>query len=86
MHTRAYRAHQEVEGKAEGGKMAVSNKQVALQMIERMPDDASLEEIMYQLYFSERVERGLEELEEGKTVSHEEVKRSLAKWLQSAGR
>lgn len=66
--------------------MAVSNKQVALQMIERMPDDASLEEIMYQLYFSERVERGLEELEEGKTVSHEEVKRSLAKWLQSAGR
>jgi len=28
--------------------------------------------------------RGLRELREGKTLSHWEVKRSLAKWLQSA--
>jgi predicted transcriptional regulator len=32
---------------------------------------------MYELYFRQRVDRGLEELEQGKTVSHEEVKRSL---------
>lgn len=30
---------------------------------------------MYELYFRQRVDRGLEELEQGKTVSHEEVKR-----------
>ncbi len=66
--------------------MATSTKQAALRMIERMPDDASLEDIMYELYFRKRVDRGLRELDEGKTVSHEEVKRSLVKWLQSAGR
>jgi predicted transcriptional regulator len=51
-----------------------------------MPDDASIEDIMYELYFRQRVDRGLRELDEGKTVSHEEIKRSLVKWLQSAGR
>jgi len=64
----------------------MSTKQVALRMIKRMPDDASLESIMYELYFRQRVDRGLRELDEGKTISHKEVKRSLVKWLQSAGR
>jgi len=46
-------------------------------------DDASLEEMMYELYFRQRVEHGLRELESGKTVSPSEVKRSLAQWLRS---
>ena len=66
--------------------MAGRNKQTALKIISRMPDDASLEDIMYELYFRQRVDRGLRELQEGKTLSHQEVKRSLAKWLPSAGR
>lgn len=66
--------------------MAISTKRTALRVIERMPDDASLEDIMYELYFRQRIDRGLRELDEGKTVSHEEVKRGLVKWLQSAGR
>ena len=66
--------------------MAKSMKQTALRVIGQMPDDASLEDIMYELYFRQRIDRGLRELEEGKTVSHEEVKRGLVKWLQSAGR
>ena len=65
--------------------MALSTKEAALRMIERMPDDASLEEIMYELFFRERVDSGLRELDEGKTVSHEEVRRSLGTWLQSTG-
>lgn len=66
--------------------MAKSIKQAALRVIGQMPDNASLEDIMYELYFRQRIDRGLRELEEGKTVSHEEVKRGLVKWLQSAGR
>ncbi|GEM_PF-603740 len=52
-------------------------KQTALRVIKRMPDDASLEDIMYELYFRQRVDCGLRELQEGKTLSHREVKRSL---------
>lgn len=66
--------------------MTLSSKDAARRIIEQMPDDASLEDIMYQLYFRATIDRGLEELRTGKTVSHEEVKRSLAKWLQSIGR
>jgi hypothetical protein len=65
--------------------MATSPKQAALTLIQRMPENASLEEVMYNLYFRQRVDRGIRELGEGKTVSHAEVKRSLAKWLRSAG-
>ena len=66
--------------------MAASIKQTALRMIAKMPDDASLEDVMYELYFRQRVGRGIRQLNEGKTVSHEKVKRSLVKWLRSAGR
>ncbi len=65
--------------------MVTSPKQAALWLIQSMPDDASLDDIMYELYFRQRVDRGLAELDHGKTVSSEDVKRSLAKWLQSAG-
>jgi predicted transcriptional regulator len=63
----------------------ISPKQAALKMIEQMPADASLEDIMYELYFRQRVDRGLQELDAGETVSHEEVKQSLVQWLQSSG-
>jgi predicted transcriptional regulator len=66
--------------------MAISRKRAILRMIERMPENVSMESIMYELYFHQRVDRGLRELKEGRTVSHKEVKRSLVKWLQSAGR
>ena len=66
--------------------MATSAKEAALRIIQQMPDDSSLEQLMYELYFRKRVDRGLRELQEGKTISHEEVKRSVAKWLRSAGR
>ena len=64
----------------------MTTKQTALRMIKHLPNDASLEDIMYELYFRRRVDRGLRELAGNKTVSHENVKRSLAKWLRSAGR
>jgi predicted transcriptional regulator len=65
--------------------MAASSKHAALRIIQQMPDDSSLEEVIYELYFRQRVERGLEELRQGKTVSHQSVKKSVAKWLRSAG-
>lgn len=61
-------------------------KQTAIEVIQRMPEDATLEQIQYELYFRQRVDRGLRELAAGRTVSHESVKRSVRRWLKSAGR
>jgi hypothetical protein len=66
--------------------LAGSSKQAALRLIQSMPGDASLEEIMYGLYFRQRVDRGLRELAKGRTMPHARVRRSVSKWLKSAGR
>ena len=59
--------------------MPKGTKQAVLKMIERMPEQSSVEDIMYELYFRQRVDRGLTELASGKTISHEQVKRSITK-------
>ncbi len=64
----------------------MSTKEAALRLIERLPDDVSLEDIMYELYFRQRVDRGLRETEDGHVVSQEDVERSVAEWLRSSGR
>ncbi len=64
--------------------MALTTKQAARKMIGNMAEDASLEDILYELYFRQRIDRGLGEFEEGRTVSHEAVKRSLVKWFHPA--
>ena len=61
--------------------MAVTPKHAALKIIEQMPADASLEDIMSALYFRQKVDRGLQEIDAGKTISHREVKKSLARWF-----
>lgn len=48
-------------------------KSEIIQAIQKLPDDANLEDAMERLYFLAKVERGLEQ-SEGETISHEEIK------------
>jgi len=52
-----------------------SIKQQALNMIKRLPDDVNMDQIMYHLYVIEKINKGLQDIAEGRTVSHEEVKK-----------
>ena len=61
-------------------------KAEALQLISRLPDTATTADILEELYFKEQVERGLRDVVEGRTISHEEFKERLAQWRKSAGR
>ena len=56
-------------------------KQEVLAMIERLPDETSLDEIMAELYFRMQVDAGLAELDAGQGIPHEEVERRVSKWL-----
>lgn len=47
----------------------------ALSMIQRLPPDVTIEEIMEKLYLLVKVERGLRQIDAGQGVSHEEAKR-----------
>ena len=58
-----------------------SPKQAVLEMIHRLPEDASLEDIQYHLFVLQKVERGLNDAEAGRVVSQDEVEKRLQKWL-----
>ena len=45
-----------------------------------MPDDCDLELLIEKLVFLEKVEDGLFQLEDGKTVPHEDLKELVKKW------
>lgn len=50
-------------------------KQEALDAIARLPDDTDMEEIMYRLYVLDKIRKGREAAEQGRTISHEEIRR-----------
>lgn len=56
-------------------------KNEARALIDKLPDDATWEDLMAQIYFKKNVDRGLSDLKAGKTLSHEEAKSRLTKWL-----
>ncbi len=56
-------------------------KQQVIEMIQALPDESTVDDIMAELYFRMKVDGGLKELDEGKAVSHEEVKDRLSQWL-----
>ena len=56
-------------------------KETVLEMIRRLPDDVALPEIMAALYLQLKIARGLEEIETGKGIPHEQVLARLQKWL-----
>jgi hypothetical protein len=61
-------------------------KEEALELIGRMPDTATTADILDELYFKEQVDRGLRDVLEGRTLSHQELKERLVQWRKSAGR
>jgi predicted transcriptional regulator len=69
------------------GRAAVGiAKEEALELIRKMPDDVSTGQILDELYFKEQVERGLKDIAEGRTITHNELKERIAQWRKSAGR
>jgi len=59
---------------------AHSAKQEALEAIQRLPDNADTEEIMYRLYVLENIRRGQQDATEGKTQTAEEVLKDIQTW------
>ncbi len=57
-------------------------KEKMLQAVTALPADATIEDGMERLLLLAKVERGLEQAEEGKTISHSEVRERMAKWVK----
>ncbi len=53
-------------------------KDEAKKLIEKLPDTATWDDIMYELYVKKKIAAGLKAADEGRVVSHEDVKKRLA--------
>jgi predicted transcriptional regulator len=52
----------------------------AIETIKELPPEFDLDDLIERLIFVDKVEKGLKQLDEGKTVPHNEVKRITKKW------
>jgi len=59
----------------------MTSKEIAIKTIERLPEDASWEDIQERINFIAAIRKGLRELDEGKGVSHDKVRQEFAEWL-----
>ena len=59
----------------------MSTKDAVIEMIRRMPDTATVPDIIAELYLRQKVDEGLQQLDANEGISHEEATRRLAKWL-----
>ena len=55
-----------------------TTKEEAIQLISRLPEEVTWEDIMYRLYVKRKIEEGIKAAEEGRTISHDEVKEIFA--------
>lgn len=54
-----------------------TTKERVLEAVQQLPADATVEQAMERLYFIAKVEAGLQQAQDGKLVSHEDVKQRL---------
>lgn len=60
--------------------MAIDKKSV-IGIVESLPDDATMDDLIHELFVRMQIEDGLRQSAEGKTISDEELKRRMSKWL-----
>ena len=63
-----------------GGSVA-SAKQTVRDVLKRMPDNCTLEDIQYQLYLRQKLESSIAAAAQGRVAPQEEVKKRLAGWV-----
>ncbi len=61
-------------------KIEKMEREKVIDAVKELPKEFDLEELIERLIFVEKVEQGLKQLEEGKTVDHSQVKEMVKKW------
>ena len=59
----------------------MTTKREIVQAMESLPENASIEDAMERLYLLYKVQRGLDQVKAGQTISQDEARARMAKWL-----
>lgn len=57
-------------------------KEEVRRILEQLPDDTTLDDIQYHIYVRQKIDKALDDVDSGRTVSEEEFDRRMAKWLE----
>lgn len=55
-------------------------KQEALESLQRLPEDADIDEIMYRLYVIDKLRKSRNAAEQGQFISHDDLLREIEQW------
>jgi predicted transcriptional regulator len=53
-------------------------KEEAKKLLDQLPDEISWDDIMYEMYVRNKIDKGIQAADEGKLVSHEEIKKRFS--------
>jgi hypothetical protein len=67
--------------KGNGMLGGMTAKQEAKSLLEKLPDNCSIEDIQYHLYVLEKVRSGLDDARQNGAISQEDAESRLSKWL-----
>ena len=55
-------------------------KKEAIRAITNLPDNVDMEGIMYRLYVLDKIQKGKEDIRQGRTIAHKDLKHEIDKW------
>jgi len=59
----------------------MSTKQIVQDLLQRLPENVSLQDVAQEIEFIAAVRQGLAEIERGERISIDEIERDLPSWL-----
>ena len=57
-------------------------KKEVISLIKDLPDDITLDDIIYHLYVKQKLIKAKEDIAQGRTYSHDKLKKMAEKWLK----
>jgi predicted transcriptional regulator len=61
-------------------------KESLVELVQRLPEECTWDDVMYQIYVRQKIEESIQEADEGKLIPHEEVFREFEQCSPSIGR
>ena len=62
----------------------MTTKQIAMELVQKLPEEVSLKEIAREIEFIAGIEEGLAEFDRGETVSSEQVLSEVSQWARNS--
>jgi predicted transcriptional regulator len=60
----------------------ITAKEQVKELLEVLPDDVTFDDLHYHIFVREKIDEGVRDLEEGRTLSEDEMEATMKRWLE----